>query len=181
MKLVYLIPLFLTLTFASPIEDEDIVGGTFLSQNLRHIPPIDVKNTNNHLKQEPHKTLHNIMNKKNYVEALKNEIEKSHKNFMKVYNEELKKLRDLTKTKDMKEFDYSKARSVVESKYKDFQTAMDNIRKQNSTLSKLRDDDDYEEEKHLVSHFNEYVKVYKSMIIKNRYIRHNCICNNTMI
>jgi plasmid replication initiation protein len=184
MKIVYLIPLFLAFCVATPIfgEEEDIIsrsGG--LTDNLNNTPSKTLHQTNNDLKQDPHKTLHNMMNKKNYVDALKNEIEKSHKNFMKVYNEELKKLRDLTKTKDMKEFDYSKARSVVESKYKDFQKAIDDIRKQNSTLSRLKDDDDYEEEKHLVSHFNEYVKVYKSLLIKNRYIKHNCICNNTVI
>ena len=59
--------------------------------------------------------------------------------------------------------------------------ALDDIRRQNTTLVKLKGDDDYEEEKHLVSHFNEYVKVYKSLLIKDRYIKHNCICNNTII
>lgn len=184
MKLVYLIPLCLALSVATPIfgEEEDItarVGG--LGVNLQQPPSKILHQTNNDLKQEPHKTLHNMMNKKNYVDALKNEIEKSHKNFMKVYNQELSKLRDLTKKKDMKELDYRQAQSVVENRYKDFQKALDDIRKQNSTLTKLKDEDDYEEEKHLVSHFNEYVKVYKSLLIKNRYIKHNCICNNTII
>jgi plasmid replication initiation protein len=183
MKLVYLIPLCLALSVATPIfgEEEDIVARSSSVVNTQNTPTKILHQTNNDLKQEPHKTLHNMMNKKNYVDALKNEIEKSHKNFMKVYNQELSKLRDLTKKKDMKELDYSKAQSVVENRYKDFQKALDDIKKQNSTLTKLKDEDDYEEEKHLVSHFNEYVKVYKSLLIKNRYIKHNCICNNTII
>ena len=171
MKIVYLLPLFFALSLATPIlaEEEDLTsqGEVF---GVRSSPTLD-----------PHKTLHKMMNKKNYVDALKNEIEKSHKDFMKMYNAELTKLRELTKMKDMKELDYSKAKSVVESKFKDFQKALDDIRRQNTTLVKLKGDDDYEEEKHLVSHFNEYVKVYKSLLIKDRYIKHNCICNNTII
>ena len=171
MKIVYLLPLFFALSFATPIlaEEEDLTsqGEVF---GVSSPPTLD-----------PHKTLHKMMNKKNYVDALKMEIEKSHVSFMKMYNLELTKLRELTKMKNMKEFDYSKAKSVVESRYKDFQKALDAIRKQNSTLVKLKGDDDYEEEKHLVSHFNEYVKVYKSLLVKDRYIKHNCICNNTVI
>jgi hypothetical protein len=178
MKLVYLLPLFLTYCVAFPI-DEDLVSSSVV--NTLNTPTKILKPASYELKQEPHKTLHNMMNKKNYVDALKNEIEKAHKDFMKVYNQELGKLRDLTKKRDMKELDYRQAKSVVENRYKDFQKALDDIRRQNSTLTKLKDDDDYEEEKHLVSHFNEYVKVYKSLIIKDRYIKHNCICNNTII
>jgi acetyl-CoA carboxylase alpha subunit len=172
MKIVYLLPLFFALSFATPIlaEEEDLT-----SQG--EVFGVKLPSTTT----EPHKTLHKMMNKKNYVDALKMEIEKSHVNFMKMYNLELTKLRELTKRKDMKEFDYSKARSVVESRYKDFQKALDDIRRQNSTLTKLKGDDDYEEEKHLVTHFNEYVKVYKSLLVKDRYIKHNCICNNTLI
>ena len=179
MKLVYLLPLFLTFCVAFPIEDDLVARSSVV--NTQDTTSKILKPANNDLKQEPHKTLHNMMNKKNYVDALLNEIEKSHKNFMKMYTVELSKLRDLTKKRDMKELDYRQAKSVVENRFKDFQKALDAIRQQNSTLSKLKDGDDYEEEKHLVSHFNEYVKVYKSLIIKDRYIKHNCICNNTII
>jgi hypothetical protein len=179
MKLVYLLPLFLTFCVAFPIEDDLVARSSVVS--TQDASSKILKPANNDLKQEPHKTLHNMMKKKNYVDALLSEIEKSHKNFMKMYTVELSKLRDLTKKRDMKELDYRQAKSVVENRFKDFQKALDDIKRQNSTLSKLKDDDDYEEEKHLVSHFNEYVKVYKSLIIKDRYIKHNCICNNTII
>ena len=174
MKLFFLLPFFLASAFALP---EELVspagGGAGIQLPARHSASFHSEHSS-HLD-----SLGKMMKKKNYVAALSAEIEKSHKDFMRVYNAELKKLRDLTLKKDMRESDYSKAKGTLDLKYKEFQRALDDIRSQNATLVKLKGDDDYEEEKHLVSHFNEYVKVYKSLLVKNRFIRHHCICNNT--
>jgi hypothetical protein len=179
MKILFLLPFLLASAFALPEELIAPAGGGAGIQPTRHSPNHHAdsfySSHSSHLD-----SLGKMMGKKNYVKALSDEIEKSHKDFMKVYDAELKKLRELTLKRDMREGDYSKAKGALDLKYKEFQRALDDIRSQNATLVKLKGDDDYEEEKHLVSHFNEYVKVYKSLLVKDKFIRHHCICNHSV-
>ena len=116
-----------------------------------------------------------------YVDKLKADIEKEHLKFMKMYDLELKKLKELTSKKELKQKEYESARLLVKQKFEELKKLLELLKAQHSNVEKIKDDkNEYDDEKYLVSHLNEYIKIYKSSLDENRFYKSNCICNHTI-
>ena len=118
----------------------------------------------------------------NYVGKLKSEIEISHITFMKVYNAEMDKWRNLTRKSHITEEEYKKAQKHLADKYAEWRQSLDDLKAQNSTLANLKyKDADYQNEMGLLSYLYEYVKIFRSLKQKDAFLKHSCICNTTKI
>jgi len=114
-----------------------------------------------------------------YISILNTDIDKNHKVFMDQYNAELAKLREISKKKLYSEEEYLKAQRELNGKYKIWKDTLHAFSISNSTLSSLRHhNSSFTEEKNLLTHLYEYVKMFSS---KQGYYKHNCVCNATLV
>jgi len=114
-----------------------------------------------------------------YISILNTDIDKNHQVFMNQYNAELAKLREISKKKLYTEEEYLKAQRELNAKYKVWKDTLHLFSVSNSTLSSLRHhNSSFTEEKNLLTHLYEYVKMFST---KQGYYRHNCVCNATII
>jgi hypothetical protein len=114
-----------------------------------------------------------------YISILNTDIDKNHETFMRQYNAELAKLRDISKRKLYTEGDYLKAQQQLQSKYKVWRDTLHAFAVSNSTLSSLRHHNGtFTEEKNLLTHLYEYVKMFST---KAGVLKHNCVCNSTIV
>jgi hypothetical protein len=122
-----------------------------------------------------------------YIALLKNDVEKNHQNFIKNYNIEMGKLRGLINALHTKQKDYKsviKERDAIEKRFILMKKAIIDLKSQyanqNKTIAKIGVADEYEEEKKILNHLSEYIKVYRSSVDKNIFYKKNCICNHTI-
>jgi hypothetical protein len=114
-----------------------------------------------------------------YISILNTDIDKNHQVFMKQYNAELAKLREISKKKHYTEKKYLKAQRELNAKYKVWKDTLHLFSVSNSTLSSLRHhNSSFTEEKNLLTHLYEYVKMFST---KQGYYKHNCVCNATIV
>lgn len=114
-----------------------------------------------------------------YISVLNTDIDKNHQVFMKQYNAELAKLREISKKKLYTEEEYLKAQRELNAKYKVWKDTLHAFSISNSTLSSLRHhNSSFVEEKNLLTHLYEYVKMFST---KQGYYKHNCVCNATIV
>ena len=114
-----------------------------------------------------------------YISILNTDIDKNHEAFMKQYNAELAKLREISKRKLYTEEEYLKAQQQLHSKYKVWKDTLHAFSVSNSTLASLRHHNGtFVEEKNLLTHLYEYVKMFST---KQGYYKHNCVCNATLV
>jgi hypothetical protein len=114
-----------------------------------------------------------------YISILNTDIDKNHEAFMRQYNAELVKLRDISKRKLYTEEEYLKAQQQLQSKYKLWRDTLHAFAVSNSTLSSLRHHNGtFTEEKNLLTHLYEYVKMFST---KAGVLKHNCVCNSTIV
>jgi hypothetical protein len=113
-----------------------------------------------------------------YISILNTDIDKNHEAFIKQYNAELAKLREISKRKLYTEEEYLKAQRELHAKYKVWKDTLHAFSVSNSTLSSLRHHNtSFVEEKNLLTHLYEYVKIFST---KQGYYKHNCVCNATI-
>jgi hypothetical protein len=118
----------------------------------------------------------------NYVAHLKTDIEAQHTSFMKVYNTELYRLRNLTRRSHITEAEYKKAQLLLNRRYAEWKKTLEDLRVSNSTLTSLKyKADDYKNEVGLLSYLYEYIKIFRSVKDKETLMKHSCICNSTKI
>jgi hypothetical protein len=150
--------------------DEDLVGG-------RRVVSV-VKIVKKPSTSSPPATLPTS----NYVAHLKTDIEAQHTAFMKVYNTELDRLRNLTKRTHLTEAEYKRAQLHLHQRYTDWRKSLEDLRISNSTLTSLKyKADDYKNEVGLLSYLYEYIKIFRSVKDKEALMKHSCICNSTKI
>jgi len=114
-----------------------------------------------------------------YISILNTDIDKNHQAFIKQYNAELAKLKDISKKKLYTEEEYLKAQRELNGKYKVWKDTLHAFSVSNSTLSSLRPlNTSFTEEKNLLTHLYEYVKMFST---KQGYYKHNCVCNATIM
>jgi len=114
-----------------------------------------------------------------YISILNTDIDKNHEAFMRQYNAELAKLKEISKRKLYTEEDYLKAQQQLQSKYKVWRDTLHAFSVSNSTLSSLRHHNGtFTEEKKLLTHLYEYVKMFST---KAGVLKHNCVCNSTLV
>lgn len=114
-----------------------------------------------------------------YISILNTDIDKNHEAFIKQYNAELAKLKDISKKKLYTEEEYLKAQRELNGKYKVWKDTLHAFSVSNSTLSSLRPlNTSFTEEKNLLTHLYEYVKMFST---KQGYYKHNCVCNATIM
>ena len=114
-----------------------------------------------------------------YISILNTDIDKNHKLFLAQYNAEIAKLKEISKKKIYTEEEYLKAQRELNGKYKVWKDTLHAFSISNSTLTALRHNGtSYEEEKNLLTHLYEYVKIFST---KQGYYKHNCVCNATII
>jgi hypothetical protein len=113
-----------------------------------------------------------------YISILNTDIDKNHEAFIKQYNAELAKLREISKRKLYTEEEYLKAQRDLNAKYKVWKDTLHAFSVSNSTLTALRHNGtSFTEEKNLLTHLYEYVKIFST---KQGYYKHNCVCNATV-
>lgn len=118
----------------------------------------------------------------NYVAHLKTDIEAQHTSFMKVYNTELDRLRNLTRRSHITEAEYKRAQLLLNQRYAEWKKTLEDLRVSNSTLTSLKyKADDYKNEVGLLSYLYEYIKIFRSVKDKETLMKHSCICNSTKI
>ena len=114
-----------------------------------------------------------------YISILNTDIDKNHEAFIKQYNAELAKLKEISKKKLYTEEEYLKAQRELNGKYKVWKDTLHAFSVSNSTLSSLRHhNSSFTEEKNLLTHLYEYVKMFST---KQGYYKHNCVCNATLV
>jgi hypothetical protein len=114
-----------------------------------------------------------------YISILNTDIDKNHATFMKQYNAELAKLKEISRRKLYTEEDYLKAQRDLNAKYKVWRDTLRAFSVSNSTLTSLRHNGtSFAEEKNLLTHLYEYVKLFST---KQGYYKHNCVCNATLV
>lgn len=150
--------------------DEDLIGGRRVVSVVKIVKP--------HLTSPiPAK-----LPTSNYVAHLKTDIEAQHTAFMKVYNTELDRLRNLTKRTHLTEAEYKRAQLHLHQRYTDWRKSLEDLRISNSTLTSLKyKADDYKNEVGLLSYLYEYIKIFRSVKDKEALMKHSCICNSTKI
>ncbi len=117
-----------------------------------------------------------------YVRRLKDEININHITFMRMYNVEMDKWRNLTRKSHLTEEEYKKAQKHLANKYAEWRRSLDDLKAQNSTIANLKyKDADYQNEMGLLSYLYEYIKVFRSLKQKDAYLKHSCICNTTKL
>lgn len=142
--------------------------------------PIHQKSSPSNKSSYPAKTSTKLPD--NYVRQLKDEIEVNHITFMKVYNAEREKWRNLTRRTHITEEEYKKAQRHLADKYAEWRRSLDELKAQNGTMVSLNyKDADYQTEKGLLTYLYEYIKVFRSLKQKDAYLKHACICNTTKI
>ncbi len=117
-----------------------------------------------------------------YVRRLRDEININHITFMRMYNVEMDKWRNLTRKSHLTEEEYKKAQKHLANKYAEWRRSLDDLKAQNSTIANLKyKDADYQNEMGLLSYLYEYIKVFRSLKQKDAYLKHSCICNTTKL
>jgi hypothetical protein len=188
--------------FSSYNDDEDIRGGRRIRQAVKQAvrkiiprspPPAVVKVSSAPVIRLPAPPLppvsfaiHKIVPQSakadkvaHYISILNTDIDKNHATFMKQYNAELAKLKEISKRKLYTEEDYLKAQRDLNAKYKVWRDTLHAFSVSNATLTSLRHNGtSFAEEKNLLTHLYEYVKLFST---KQGYYKHNCVCNATLV
>jgi len=179
-------------------EDEDLRGGRRIRQAVKRVlarkkappapapapPPVapavlPVSFATHKIVQVPLTQSEKANKVAQYISILNTDIDKNHQVFMNQYNAELAKLREISKKKLYTEEEYLKAQRELNAKYKVWKDTLHLFSVSNSTLSSLRHhNSSFTEEKNLLTHLYEYVKMFST---KQGYYRHNCVCNATII
>ena len=155
--------------------DEDLVGGRRVVSVVKIIHKHKPSTYPPQVKLLP-------TNSTAYVLHLKTDIEEQHKAFMKVYNTELERLRNLTRRSHITEDEYKKAQKLLNVRYADWNRALEDLRVSNSTLTNLKyKETDYKNEVGLLTYLYEYIKIFRSVKDKETLLKHSCICNSTKV
>lgn len=155
--------------------DEDLVGGRRIVSVVKIIHKPKPSTYPPQVKLLP-------TNSTAYVLHLKTDIEEQHKAFMKVYNTELERLRNLTRRSHITEDEYKKAQKLLNVRYADWKRALEDLRVSNSTLTNLKyKETDYKNEVGLLTYLYEYIKIFRSVKDKETLLKHSCICNSTKV
>jgi hypothetical protein len=123
-----------------------------------------------------------------FIAMLKNDVEKNHRDFLALYNVEINKLRTLLNKVNARERDFkkvSKQKTDIEARFIDMRKALELVKSeyinQNATVYKPNVDlSKYQDEQRLLTHLEEYVKVYQSLDNKDLFYHKHCICNHTV-